>query len=130
MIGDQLQRAIFSALTGASVCDGRVYDGVPKTASFPYVTIGEEDVVDDGNSCGDAYEVFAKIHAWSRPISKSKLEIKDVVAAVVPAIAGINTVQDFIVVSNEFQGSNTLGDPDGLTEHSVITFRFLLDPAS
>lgn len=130
MIGGQLQKAIYAALTGASVCDGRIYDQVPDTATFPYVTIGEEDVVDDGNSCADAYEVFAKIHAWSRPINESKLEIKDAVASIVPAIEGVTTVQDFIVVSNEFQGSNTLGDPDGKTEHSVITFRFLLDPAS
>ena len=130
MIGDQLQKAIYSALTGASICSGHIYDRVPKSATFPYVTIGDDDVIDDSNSCGDAYEVFPKIHVWSRSPAESKLELKNIVAEIVPTIVGLSSVTDFTIVLSEFQGCSTIRDPDGLTEHAVLTFRLLLDPAS
>ena len=129
MIGSQLQKAIFAALTAADVAGDRVFDRVPDGVSFPYVTIGDEQVIDDGNACGDAWEVYSDVHVWSRPATGSKVELKDTVAAVVPAVRGITTVTGFDVLLAELTTSRTLRDPDGITEHAVLTFRFLLDPA-
>src|SRR5690606_34227972 len=67
MIGPELQKAIYDALkTVPAVAGGRVYDSVPSNAEFPYVTIGGEQTVDDGNSCEDGWEVFTDVHVWSR----------------------------------------------------------------
>jgi hypothetical protein len=129
MIGSQLQKAIFAALTDADVCGDRVYDRVPKGAVFPYVTIGDEQVIDDGNTCADAWEIFPDVHVWSRPGTGSKVELKDTVAAVVAAVRGIAAVTDYTVILAELSTSRTLRDPDGITEHAVLTFRFLLEPA-
>lgn len=130
MIGAELQKAIWSALAESSpaVAGGRVYDQVPGDPTFPYVTIGDEQVLDDGNSCGDAWEVFSDIHVWSRPASGSKAEAKGIVADIVPLVVAIAGVENFDVVSAQLQNSRTVRDPDGLTEHAVLTFRFLLDP--
>lgn len=130
MIGAQLQAAIYATLTASpAVADGRVYDRVPEGPTFPYVTIGDEQIVDDGNSCAAAWEAFSDVHVWSRPVSGSKAEAKGLVADVVPVVLAITAVTGFTVIAAELQTSRTLRDPDGLTEHSALTFRFLLDPA-
>lgn len=130
MIGDELQRSIYAALTSANVAESRIYDQVPSSATFPYVTIGDSQVIDDSNSCGEAFEVFETIHVWSRPANDSKLELKALLPLVKSAILSISAVSGFTVQVLEFVSAQTNRDIDGETEHSVITFRFLLDPAS
>lgn len=127
MIGAQLQQAIFSALTSASICGGRIYDRFSEDVAFPRVMIGDEQVISDGNSCGDAWEVFSDIHVFSRPDTGSKVEAKTILAEIVTAIKTISAVDDFLLVSIELQSTRTIRDPDGLTEHSILTFRSLID---
>lgn len=130
MIGSQLQKAIFAALnTETAVAGGRIYDRVPENATFPYVTIGDDQVLDDGNSCDDGWEVFADVHVWSRPDSGSKAEVKDLAASVGSRLAATLTVTGFTVIIAALESSRTFRDPDGLTEHSVLTFRYVLQPA-
>lgn len=139
MIGAELQKAIYSALTGSSppLAGGRVYDNPPDEkkriadtgAAFPYITIGDEQVLDAGNSCQDGWEVFHDVHIWSRPSTQSKVELKTILADVVDVLARQLTVTDFRTIVGALQSSRALRDPDGITEHAVLTFRFLLDPA-
>lgn len=129
MIGDQVQQAIYAALTGASIAAGRVYDQVPANPVFPYVTIGDEQVLDESTGCGAAWEVFVDIHCWSRPVAGSKLEVKALAATVVTAILGIASVAGHLLVGIEHQTTRVFRDPDGKTEHAAITIRALIDPA-
>jgi hypothetical protein len=129
MIGPQLQGAIYSALTTANVASGRVYDRVPKDPTFPYVTIGDEQVIDDGNTCQDGWEVDPDVHCWSRPANGSKAEVKELAAAVVTAVTGIASITSFSLVSITHETTRVFRDPDGLTEHAVVSFRALIDPA-
>lgn len=127
MIGDQLQVAIYAALTGANVAGGRVYDRPPESPTFPYVTIGDEQVIYDSDECATGFEVHPDVHVWSRPSTGSKVEVKTLVAAVVEAVTGISSVSGFSVVSSRFETSRVLRDPDGITEHAALTFLFVLD---
>ncbi|MBA3576185.1 MAG: DUF3168 domain-containing protein [Sphingomonas sp.] len=130
MIGSQLQTAIFAALTAATaLAGGRVYDRVPPDPVFPYITIGDDQVIDHGNSCDDGWEVFADIHLWSRPVTGSKVEAKDLAAAVVGRLKALLTVSGFTVIIAALETSRTFRDPDGKTEHAVLTFRYVLQPA-
>lgn len=129
MMGAQMQTAIYAALTGASICDGRIYDRVPEKPVFPYVTIGNEQVIDNGNSCDDGFEVFSDLHVWSRPASGSKVELKTIMADIHAAMIAISTVADFRLISMQLETSRSMRDPDGLTEHGVMTFKALVDPA-
>lgn len=129
MLGAQLQKAIFDALTGGNICAGRIYDQVPAEPIYPYVTIGDEQAIDDGNSCGDSWEVFADLHVWSRSATGSKAELKTIMAALVPLVAVPLVVADHIVVGADLQNTRSFRDPDGLTEHGVVNVRYLIDPA-
>lgn len=138
MIGAELQKAIFSALTGASpeLVGGRVYDAVPEEAerieetgaAYPYITIGDENVLNNSNSCSDGWESFAAVHVWSRPENTSKLELKGIVARVVDLLNTRLTVTGFRTIVGEFYKADSMRDPDGITEHAILTFRYLLDP--
>lgn len=128
MIGAQLQKAIFDALTAANVCGARIYDGVPTNPVFPYVTIGDDQVLDDGNSCADGWDVTATIHIWDRPTSGSRAALKTQIAQAVTALRGINTVDDFNVIYTDFENSRVIRDPDGITLHGIASVRFVLDP--
>lgn len=129
MIGAELQKAIFAALTGANIAGGRVYDSPPPKAVYPYVTIGDEQALDDGNTCEDGWEVFADVHAWSRPVNGSKVEVKALMASIVPLLAVNLTMPGFRSVAGSMQTTRALRDPDGLTEHGIVTLRYLIDPA-
>ncbi len=132
MIGDQLQRTIWAALTAApAIAGGRVFDRAPAVESrvFPDVTIGNEQVLDDGNSCGDGWEVIVDIHVWSRPSTGSKLEAKALAADVAERLTGPLSMPGFVVVDVRQENRQTLDDPDGITKHAVLTFRFIIDPA-
>lgn len=131
MIGAQIQAGIYSAITGISpaVAGGRVYDQVPEDPTFPYLTIGDEQVIDDGNSCEDGWEVFSDVHIWARPPEGSKAAIKGIIANIVPVITALTSVTGFNIVIVELNSSRVLRDPDGKTEHAIVTFRFVLSPS-
>lgn len=130
MIGSALQKAIFAKLNEATaIASGRIYDRVPADPTFPYITIGDEQVLDDGNTCDDGWEVFTDVHIWSRPTTGSKVEVKDLLASVVSRLNTILTVTGFTVVIHALENSRVFRDPDGLTEHAVLTFRYVLQPA-
>ena len=125
MIGDLLQRAQFAALSAALL---RAYDTPPADAKFPYLTIGDEQNIDDGSACGAAWEVIADVHVWSRPDTGSRSELKRLMAQVEPLLT-VLTLTGFRIVVQHLQGTRALTDPDGLTKHGVMTFRYLIDPA-
>jgi hypothetical protein len=130
MIGAEVQKAVFAALTVTpALAGGRVYDQVPEGAIFPYLSIGDEQVIDDSTTCQDGWEVYPDVHCWSRPETGSKVEVKTLAASVVARVTSISTVSGFSLVSITHETTRVFRDPDGLTEHAVCSFRALIDPA-
>ncbi len=129
-----LQGALYSALSGASGVttalggSGHIHDRVPEGAVFPYITIGKEQIVDDSNTCDhDAVEAFPEVHIWSR--KAGSVEAKTIAGAVHDALNKEITITGFRNVVGSFESAIFLDDPDGLTTHGVVTFRYLIDPA-
>lgn len=127
----EIQGAIVTALkaTGAlpPVVGGRVYDAVPAGAAFPYITLGDGQVLPDKADCISGAEVILQIDVWSR--STGYPEVKTIAKAVIAklddqplSVAG----QDVLVFEHE--ATRYLRDPDGLTRHAAITFRSLAFP--
>lgn len=130
MIGDQLQRAIYSTLKAAAICEGRIYDRPPADAVTPYVTIGDEQAQEQGSDCGQIWEVYTDVHVWDTPMGASKAMAKTIGAAIVPLLATRSlSVAAHAVQAASVSASRTFRDPDGVTEHAVITLRYILTPA-
>jgi hypothetical protein len=126
----ELQEALKAALRnriGPEV-GPRVYDQVPVDAVFPYVTLGDDQVLPDKAQCIDGAEVISTLHIWSRTPGYPELKriVKNILAVVddnPPPLAG------FVAVIFELQDINYLRDPDGLTRHAVLTFHSLIQPS-
>lgn len=126
----ELQDAIVRALKGDSppLAGNRIYDAVPTSPTFPYVSLGECQVLPDKSSCIDGAEVYPQIDVWSRSVGFG--EVKTITKEILHLLDDvILTLSGFNVVVFEFQGVQYLRDPDGLTRHAAITFHGIITPA-
>lgn len=132
MIGAELQMAVYSALVWnwPAIAGGRIYDEPPGGATFPYIVIGDEQAIDDGNSCQDGWEVFFDVVVWSRPAAGSFAEAKTIAATVVETIVAMTTVTGFQLSHIEHVQNLPRREPDGgKTRQVICQFRALIDPA-
>jgi hypothetical protein len=127
-----LQVAMITALRAspdvAAIVGTRVYDQVPMntTPVFPYVTLGEIQVLPDKAECIDGTELFPQVDAWSRRAGFP--EVKALSAAILKALDDqVLTVSGYTVVVFELQNIQHIRDPDGLTRHAAITFHTLIE---
>jgi len=123
----QLQAAIIAALKAASTAAGaRVYDEVPDKAEFPYISLGQMQVLSEKAECVEGAELYVTIDAWSR--SKAKSEILSIGKAIIATLdnAGLSGAGVDINCC-ELDDATYLTDPDGLTRHGVFTFHILTD---
>jgi hypothetical protein len=109
-----VQTAVFEALTGASVCEGRVYDRVPKGADKPYCTIGDDVVVDDSNTCWTQDEITCQVHVWSEAVGS--VEAKEEVSKIRSALTGTLILEEpYKVALGEFRSLQSPPSGDALT---------------
>lgn len=127
----ELQGAIVSTLKNTAAVTAltaqRIYDKPPASPSFPYVTVGDDQTIGDHAECLEgSVEVNANIHVWSRALGK--VEAKKIAGAIVTALNAVAlTVTGYRLVLIEHTSTRHLDDPDGITSHSVVTLRALID---
>ncbi|MGO4339008.1 DUF3168 domain-containing protein [Labrys sp. KB_33_2] len=106
---------------------GRVYDRPPQAVVFPYIGLGEVQIVDDSADCIDGVEAFITLHVWSRAVGQ--VEAKRIASEIHSSLNGaeldLGSAWQFHLI--EHRSTNYLSDPDGVTTHAVITFRALID---
>lgn len=145
--GAAIQKAIYAALradellTGwfaarpASASKPRVYDHIPAdrqtgkpSPSYPYLHIGEADdqALDDSDDCHDIAETFFTVHIWSRAIGS--IEAKELAAHVVRVLDAPIAIEGHGVISHRIEKSQGVGNPDGLTNHRVVTVVYSTSP--
>lgn len=128
-----LQAAVRAAIVGdtslgALIAD-RAYDRVPARPVFPYVTIGGLQATEDGADCVDGEEVFLDVHVWSR--AKDSVEAKRIAAELKRLFHGseLDLGDGAALTDLEWRGTRFLNDPDGQTEHGVVSFVGLTEGA-
>jgi hypothetical protein len=131
----ELQGGIVAALVGstdlATVMGGtvRTYQDVPADAVFPYLTIGESQLVPDLAECIDGSEVFPVIHVWSRSHGGFE-EAKKIAAniAVVLTTATITLSENkCLLLERDQLGDRSMTDPDGKTKHIACHYRAMIE---
>jgi hypothetical protein len=126
-----VQKGVYTALSAALGSVAKVYDRVPLqagkvAAEFPYVHIGEDQIVPDTDQCHDAFSAFVTIHVWSRAVGK--VEAKGIMASCITALAVNLPLDGFQVVTWLVTDIRHMTDTDGLTSHSVATVHYRLGP--
>lgn len=101
-----------------------VFDAVPEGQAFPYVTIGEDTVVDWSTKTNAGEEITHTIHVWSRYAGKK--EAKEILSMVLEAITKQPLVLTggFSVDYTAMDFMEVFTDEDGLTRHGVLRIRF------
>lgn len=127
----EVQKAIVGALRGAvpPVAEGRIYDEVPPSAVFPYVTVGDCQVLPDKADCIDGSIVFPQVDVWTRTTGYP--ETKRIASEVLAALddrTDTLVVDGYHLVVFQFEEVRYLRDPDGITRHGIMTFHGLLQP--
>lgn len=131
-----LQAAIVSRLKNDSgvqaVVGQRIYDEVPANPTFPYISLGDNQVLPDDAgipqeaTCWiDGTEVFWQLDGWAR--DPHYPTTKQISQAVVAAFHNKPlTITGYSNVICELNTVNYLHDPDGITRHVAISIRFLI----
>lgn len=134
-----LQGAMYHRLKNDSsvknLVSDRVFDHVPRdnlgnpTATLPYISLGEDQVLPDKADCIDGREVLITIHAWDKGPGFPK--VKEVSSAIIAALDDDEfPVTGHRLIEFGLESCRHLTEPDGVTKHAVITFRALTEPAS
>lgn len=125
LLQDAVVRRLKSDSAVTAIISSRVYDEIPLSATFPYVNITGGQVNGDDIACAEISEVYFQIHAWARAPSTGGT-VKKIAAAIRDAMKLPLTLTGFDVEVQEYQQTQWLDDPDGLTRHAMVEFHFII----
>lgn len=134
----ELQTLLYTTLRDdfgvAALVAGRVYDRVPRatypsgaiTATYPYISFGPHDIVEDGADCIESGEHTFQLDVWSRTVGQ--VECKNIVDAIKVALHE----RDLVMTNNALVEirvfmRRVFGDPDGLTSHGVVMVSVMVE---
>ena len=119
-----LQKTVFDALDGDSTLQSKVtdiYDFVPQSTAYPYVTIGDDTTTDNATKNLDGNEHTIMVHTWSR--YRGRKEVKDIMAIVYDVLHESSLTISGAMNNMRFEFSDIIKEPDGLTTHGVQRFK-------
>jgi len=129
-----LRAAIHAALRGDSgltavLGSNRIYDEPPRSAAFPYVTLGEARLMDSSGDDGETQEHQLTLHAWSR--QGGHREAHMIAGALLQALDDAPLPLDGNrLVNLRFSLADIRRASDGKTYHALVRFRAVTEPAT
>ena len=124
-----VQTAVYNALTadaGLMALVTGVYDAVPQTETYPYVTIGEDIHNEWDTYDGLGSDCSVVVDTWSR--GRGRKETKAIQGEIYDALnRAVLTYSGYDIINIAFVSSSSFMDADGLTRHGVSTFRVLIE---
>lgn len=128
----ELQAAVYDRLRTTSgvtaYVSSRVYDRVPPTPTFPYISFGPVQALSDDYECITGYDVTFQIDVWSREAGRVQaLRIADQVRRAILSADLSLTDNAFLMATH--RDTRVFLDPDGLTTHAVVIFSVFVEQA-
>jgi hypothetical protein len=105
----------------------KVYDEPPRSAAFPYVTLGETRVADfsAGDDRGEEHQLM--LHAWSRQGGHKEAHL--IAGALLQALDDAPlALADHRLVNFRFAVADVRREADGRTYHALVRFRAVTEP--
>ncbi|TCN25484.1 DUF3168 domain-containing protein [Mesobacillus foraminis] len=121
-----LQDSIFERLNNDSAIKAKVtgvFDSVPKNQPCPYIALGEDTVNDWSTKLEFGEEITHTLHVWSE--YDGKKEVKEIMSLILEAMTDpLSLDGGFSVEITNLDFMQVLDDPDGISKHGIIRFRF------
>jgi len=105
--------------------DMRVYDAVPDTREFPFISMGATISTTEEIDCIDSIVISMQIDVWSREVGFP--EVKEIADVVRKTVRGLEELQVNSLVRIDHNTTTTMRDPDGQTSHSVMIFEAMVE---
>lgn len=128
----ELQKAVYGALVAnadlAAVLGGaRIYDEVPRGATFPYITVGATTTRDWSTGTEEGAEHTLTLTAWSKSPGAREvhLALDAVRAALSEAALSISGQR---LVNMRHETSDVVRERDGETWQGIARFRAVTEP--
>ncbi|MEA3534280.1 DUF3168 domain-containing protein [Rhizobium sp. CC-YZS058] len=122
-----LQDIILARLRGsdavAALVGQKIYDGVPTTAAYPYVSLGATDLRLDDADCVSGREETVQIDCWSQDNARlwpCKALVDSVVRALVKEGGDADEIPDGFVLEFRLELARVFLDADAKTAHGVV----------
>ena len=116
-----------SSTVVAALGGPRVWDDVPRGASFPYVTIGATSERDWSTASEGGGEHILTLHVWSKSPGRRETEI--IAAELRAALHDRPLALDgFRLVNLRHELTDTRRDPDNELYHGVVRMRAVTEP--
>lgn len=93
----------------------RLYTEVPTNAVLPYVVIGEDEIDDLSEACGEAHSIVATVQWWTKTVNgePGSVVAREMGAAIVEALLGPLMIEGHATVLWEMdQPERYATDPD------------------
>jgi hypothetical protein len=129
-----LQAAIYARLTAdsavvATLGGPRVYDDVPRSAAYPYLTFGQTAVRDWSTGGEEGDEHIVTLHVWSK--AAGRRQAQDIIAAVRAALHDQDLpLAGHRLVNLRHEFSEARREPDGERFHGIVRLRAVTEPVS
>jgi hypothetical protein len=113
----------------ASLLGGpKVYDEPPRSAPFPYVTLGETRIADYSTGSEPGEEHQLTLHAWSRQGGHNEAHL--IAGQLLQALDDAAlTLTDHTLINFRFAVADIRREADGRTYHALVRFRAVTEPA-
>ncbi len=128
-----LRAAVHDALTADAALNAllggpKIYDEPPRSAAFPYVTLGETRIADYSTGSEPGEEHQLTLHAWSRQGGHAQAHL--IAGALLQALDDCPlTLADNHLVNFRFAVADVRREADGRTYHALVRFRAVTEPA-
>ena len=125
----ELQSGIYTVLNSDSTLTNTlgasIFDEVPEESTYPFVSLGEETSVDFNTKDLDGGSITVNIDVWSQ--YKGAKETKQIMDRIHTLLHnGSVSVSGFNLIRLQFEFSDVMRDPDGVTRHGVMRFRAII----
>lgn len=125
-----LQTILYSTLNGDSTLDGivgnnKIFDNVPQDTSYPYVVIGNINVINRGTKNLDGNEYNIDIDVWSE--YRGKKEISNAMERIYELLHDTTySVSGADMVVSQVRNTITLVENNGITRHGVLSLNVIV----
>lgn len=105
-----------------------LFDYVKDAQAFPYITLGEGIETPFLTFGKNGHDDVFTLHIWAQ--KKGFAECYDILNAIVLRLDGFElVVSGHATVMLEYDGSDSMNDPDGITRHVAARFRLIVEDA-
>jgi len=109
----------------AIVGNNKIFDNVPQDTAYPYVVIGNINVINTGTKTLDGNEYNLDIDVWSE--YRGKKEISDAMERIYELLHDTTySVSGANFVNSQVRSTITLVENDGITRHAVLSLSVIV----